>query len=160
MRCWPAKAQASEPRSPERIPLQLLQRPGQGGQIGRTDRELRQSPKRKNRQGTNGCSGMPRAEVTPPNCQAAHCGRGPKARGRGGPGGEGERESPEPEIGEGAGGDDSARQHKEWCSPLCAPTLGTEARAGPGGRARAKGGPSIRTGATARRPSPVPQALP
>lgn len=86
--------------------------------------------------------------------------QGPESQGEGRAGGEGERESPEPEIGEGAGGDDSARQHKEWCSPLCAPTLGTEARAGPGGRARAKGGPSIRTGATARRPSPVPQALP
>lgn len=32
-----------------------------------------------------------RAEVTPPNCQAAHCGRGPKARGRGGPGGGGKK---------------------------------------------------------------------
>lgn len=83
----------------------------------------------------------------------------PKARGRGGPGG-GERKSPEPEIGEGAGGDHSARQYEEGRSPPCSPTLGTEARAGPGGRARAKGGPSIRTGATARRPSPAPQALP
>lgn len=132
VRCWPAKAQASEPRSPERSLLRPLQRPGQGGQAVRTDRAFNQSPKGRDGPGTNGCPRMPLAEVTPPNCQAAHGGRGPKAKG-GGQRGRGRKKSPEPETGEGDGGDASVRQHAEGCSPPCAPALRTESRAGPGG---------------------------
>lgn len=91
MRCWPAKAQASEPRSPERIPLQPLQRPGQGGQIGRTDRALGQSSKRKDGQGTNGCSGMSRAEVTPLKLSSGARWQGPESQGEGRAGGRGKK---------------------------------------------------------------------
>lgn len=92
------------------------------------------------------------AEVTPPNCQAAHGGRGPKARGRGA-WGRGKK------VARARGGGRRRRRRQrptdEACCPQpCAPTLSPEARG------EAKGGPGIRTGARACRPSPAAQALP
>lgn len=52
-----------------------------GGQTGRTDRTLDQSPKSSDGHRTNGRSGIPLPEVTPPNCQAAPRGWDPKGEG-------------------------------------------------------------------------------